>query len=260
MSFGSQIASEKSVKSTQKAAESKAPKVSQAFQDNRPAAIQRKRVQEAVAVKAPKNVLQRQEVEPEISPSGTNEASTEAMQAFIAKHGHAHLLQGIDPQMSETEIIGKLIDNFFARRDFTYNFSSVSTFSGKGDCSTLSQEFVQIAKEVFGIENIQTEGGSAGYFIAGGGRIVHSSDVTGNIDQGAHWYFETHTWVVWNGKPIDVLFGQLGVVGHQPGVKSDYKDGSVSYTVGNVRFYLKKNAQSEFDRYTSDASEKLTLP
>ena len=187
--------------------------------------------------------------------------SQDAIDAWVAEHGHGHLLAGFTKGMDETAIVGKLIDNFFSRTDFDYNFSATSPFTGKGDCSVLVREFVTIARDVFGIKNIKSKTEDAGYFIPGGGKIVHSANVTGNIDNGAHWYFESHTWAEWDGKPIDVLFGQLGVVSHMAGVQGDYdpSTGSVAYPAGSITFYVKSPQQGLFDRYTTDPAQMLRM-
>jgi hypothetical protein len=175
------------------------------------------------------------------------------IKAFIEKHGdHAHLLAGFNDAMGEAEIVGQLIENFFQRRDFTYNFTSKAALMHSGDCVTLVREFIQIAREVFGIPmNMKSDKG--GFLISGGHRIVHKDDVTGNIDDGKSWYFEEHTWAEWEGKPIDVLFGQLGIVSHQKGVATTYdKNGIPIWDAGGFKFYLKEGAASQFDQYTSD--------
>ncbi len=194
--------------------------------------------------------------------SGDRSMIQERIQAFIEKHNdHAHLLEGFEDGMSETQIISKLIENFHNRNDFDYNFSRSSAFTHQGDCGVLVQEFITIAQECFGIQNIQSEKGNRGYFIPGGGKIVHKDNQTGNIDQGKHWFFEEHVWAVWDGKPIDVLFGQFGIVSHIAGVSDKYdpNEGTVRYTVGNVVFFPKQGSQSTFDRYTTDPNKMMRL-
>ena len=164
---------------------------------------------------------------------------------------HSHLLNDIDENMNEAAIIGQLIENFFKRSDFEYTFGSSGKFTGKGDCTVLCNEFKNICEKVFQIEGMDIGKGREGYLIVGGGKIVHNKQVTGNIDSGNHWYFDSHTWVIWKGKPIDVLFGQLGIKDHQPGIKDKLeKDGSVKYEGGSFSFWL-KDGEDRFDKYTT---------
>ena len=87
-------------------------------------------------------------------------------------------------------------------------------------------------------------------------KIIHKQNVTGNMDQGRRWYFESHTWIVWNGMPIDVLFGQFGVVSHQTNIRTVYEDNDdFFYQAGNVHFYLKN--VSLFDRYTTKEEDRF---
>ncbi len=188
------------------------------------------------------------------------EGDQERITAFLAKHpGHAHLLRGFDDGMTEAAIVGQLLENFFQRTDFNYNFSSRPAFTHEGDCGVLVTEFITIARECFGIEMTSHEE-DLKYFIPNAQRIVHKEDKRGNID-GKYWYFDDHVWALWRGMPIDVLFGQMGVVSHLAGVKDNYdsKLGAVTYKAGDFTFYLKQGATSEFDRYTSDPQQMLKL-
>ena len=199
------------------------------------------------------NSSQKEIIQKSNDATGTQSATGtqgERIKSWIASNGHAHLLKDIDESMNEAAIIGQLIENFFNRSDFTYDFSAIATFEGRGDCSTLSNEFVKICKEVFQIEGMSTDGGKEGYLIVGGGKIVHNKQVTGNIDSGKHWYFDSHTWALWKGKPIDVLFGQLGIKDHQAGIKDTPKDGGVEFEGGSFPFWIKEE-QTDFDKYTT---------
>jgi hypothetical protein len=190
----------------------------------------------------------------EPSPIQRQEGDQERIKAFLIKHAdHAHLLQGFDDGMNETQIVGHLLENFFRRTDFNYNFSSSEAFTHKGDCSVLVKEFIAIAKECFGIEMISHKE-ERKYFIPIAQKIVHKEEKKGNID-GKRWYFENHVWAIWHGKPIDVLFGQLGLVSHLAGVKERRDLGEYAYSAGDFVFYVKKGATSEFDRYTSDPNQ-----
>ncbi len=182
------------------------------------------------------------------------------IRSFVERHpDHAHLLRGFDDGMNEAAIVGQLLENFFQRTDFNYNFSSRSAFTHEGDCGVLVVEFITIARECFGIE-MTSQKGDLKYFIPSAQKIVHKEDKRGNID-GKYWYFDDHVWAVWHGMPIDVLFGQMGIVSHLAGVKDNYdsKLGAVTYTAGDFVFYLKQGATSEFDRYTTEPSKMLKL-
>lgn len=192
------------------------------------------------------------------APVQRKDGDQDRIAVFKRAHpGHDHVLAGFSDEMSETEVVGKLLENFFERTDFDYNFSARSGFGHNGDCGTLVNEFITIARECFQIE-MTSHKEDAGYFVPSNQRIVHKEERRGNID-GRHWYFENHVWAIWQGKPIDVLFGQFGVVSHMAGVKGVYKDGSVKYEAGDFVFFAKQGATSEFDRYTSDPRQKLIL-
>jgi hypothetical protein len=182
------------------------------------------------------------------------------IRTFLERHpDHAHLLRGFEDSMSEAAIVGQLLENFFQRTDFNYNFSSRPAFTREGDCGVLVVEFITIARECFGIEMTSRREGLK-YFIPNAQKIVHKEDKRGNID-GKYWYFDDHVWAIWHGMPIDVLFGQMGVVSHLAGVKDSYdsKLGAVTYKAGDFTFYLKQGATSEFDRYTSDPRQMLQM-
>jgi hypothetical protein len=182
------------------------------------------------------------------------------IRAFVERHpDHAHLLRGFADGMPEAAIVGQLLDNFFQRTDFNYDFSSHPAFTHQGDCGVLVVEFITIARECFGID-MTSQKEDRKYFIPNAQKIVHREDKRGNID-GRYWYFDDHVWAVWHGRPIDVLFGQMGVVSHLAGVKDNYdsKLGAVTYKAGDFVFYLKQGATDEFDRYTSDPRQMLQL-
>lgn len=171
---------------------------------------------------------------------------------------HRKLLDNIQEGMNETEVVTQLLENFFHRNDFNYIFKNRAPFTHSGDCGTLVEEFKEIAKECFGID-IQSDSDEKGYIISGSVPIIHKSPMTGNIDNGKQWYFEKHTWAVWKGKPIDVLFGQFGVVPHIAGVKMSHDSNEMPvYEAGKTKFYLKKGAKTDSERYTTNEAERMT--
>lgn len=178
---------------------------------------------------------------------------------FIKINGHDFLFYKINNQMSELEIVTQLLENFFNRDDFDYNYSNKTPWGHNGDCSTLCKEFVIICNTVFDIQEMQTESSAGGFLSLFSQKIVHNQYVMGNMDNGKRWYFESHTWIVWRGMPIDVLFGQFGVVSHQTNIKTIYdKHDNFFYQCGDIRFYLKKNYQF-FDRYTTNSHLRFSL-
>ena len=174
----------------------------------------------------------------------------------LERPGYAHLVAGINNQMNEKQTISKLIENFYERKDFDYNFSYKTQFTGQGDCQTLVDEFIEIAQICFNL-NMTKQSDDRGYFVPGQKKIIHQEDKTGNVDNGRSWYFETHTWAVWNGEPIDVLFGQYGIVFHQE-VQNNIIDDKVTYFADDVVFYL-KDSKSMFDRYTTNPEQAWSI-
>jgi hypothetical protein len=187
-------------------------------------------------------------------------AALARIEAFAKEHpDHAHLVEGFGKGMNEADIVGRLLENFFKRSDFDYDFSDREPFKHRGDCATLVREFVTLAKAIFGIP-MEIKDDEGGFFISGGAKIIHKNHVTGNVDSGKHFYFETHTWAVWRGRPIDVLFGQLGVVSHLKGVKVQYGQDRMPYWDANgFIFYLKHGAADVFDRYSSNFLKRMKL-
>ena len=174
----------------------------------------------------------------------------------LERPGYAHLVAGINNQMNERQTISKLVENFYERKDFDYNFSYKTQFTGQGDCQTLVNEFIDIAQTCFNI-NMTKQSDDQGYFVPEKKKIIHQEDKTGNVDNGSFWYFETHTWAVWNGEPIDVLFGQYGIVFHKKVQSSGIIDGKLIYSADDV-FYL-KDTTSMFDRYTINPEQARSI-
>ncbi|MEH2275719.1 MAG: hypothetical protein V7K40_13270 [Nostoc sp.] len=206
---------------------------------------------------------------PQVGEAQETVTNQETQQAFtvnneriaqfqLEKPGYAHLVAGFNNQMNERQVISKLIENFYKRKDFDYNFNYRSRFTGQGDCQTLVDEFIYIAQICFNI-NMTKQSGEQGYFVPGQKKIVHKEDKTGNVDNGKYWYFETHTWAVWNGEPIDVLFGQNGIVFHKEIGEGQFNttDGKVTYFADDVVFYL-KDLTSMFDKFTTNPEQALS--
>jgi hypothetical protein len=128
-----------------------------------------------------------------------------------------------------------------------------------GDCSTLAKSFVIIAKEYFGISGIDTN--SKGSFgVAGGGLVLDVNGATGNVNDGvndgAHWAFTSHTWVVGPDRDRDMLFRGANV---NPGAWIDAGDegeeDGISYRefagLGGGRVYTYRSVTSTLgNRYT----------
>ena len=140
----------------------------------------------------------------------TDEARNQRIEAYTrAHHEQAAWLDGIHGGLSEEEALKHLVQNFFERKDFDFNFTENEPFQGKGNCETLLGEFCVVALSALGIKLEQKD--LEGFLlIEGGGRIIDKNQKTGNVDHGAHWVFQNHHWLVWRGKPVDVLFGMIG--------------------------------------------------
>lgn len=180
---------------------------------------------------------------------------------FIKKNGHGFLFNSMNAQMSELEIVSQLLENFFNRNDFSYNFTNSASWSHKGDCTTLCREFKEICNNIFKIHNVQIESADGGFLSLLPQKIIHNQNVTGNMDNSSRWYFESHTWIVWNGMPIDVLFGQFGIVSHRTNIEQkqdESEQDNFFYQCGDFIFYLKQNAQL-FDKYTTNRNLRFHL-
>ncbi len=140
----------------------------------------------------------------------TEAERNQRLEAYIqSHHERTAWLEGMHGGLSEEEALKHLAQNFFERKDFEYNFTENKPFEGKGDCETLLTEFRLVAWEALGIKLEQRD--LEGFiFIEGGGRIIDKQLKTGNVDHGAHWVFEKHHWLLWQGKPVDLLFGMFG--------------------------------------------------
>lgn len=153
----------------------------------------------------------------------------------------------MNAQMSELEIVSQLLENFFNRNDFSYNFTNSASWSHKGDCTTLCREFKEICNNIFKIHNVQIESADGGFLSLLPQKIIHNQNVTGNMDNSSRWYFESHTWIVWNGMPIDVLFGQFGIVSHRTNIEQKQDESEQDNFLSMWRFYfLFKTKRSTF--------------
>lgn len=122
----------------------------------------------------------------------------------------AHLVNGVDHTGTETVILDALVANYLTC-GFMYTMSSVSAEAflkgtKNGDCKTLSESFVMVAKDYFNIQGISTGSYLVNFGVPGGGRVLDSNGATGNVDTGSHWAFTMHTWVVGPDRDRDMLF------------------------------------------------------
>jgi hypothetical protein len=121
------------------------------------------------------------------------------------------LVSGINPDGTETEILNALANNFSTKSGFTYTMTQVSPEAflkgtAQGDCNTLSRSFVIIATDYFGIGGIGIGSKGKEFGVPGPHLVIDSAGSTGNVDNGGHWAFTSHTWVVGPDKDRDILF------------------------------------------------------
>jgi len=201
--------------------------------------------------------VEKERQEREILGVPYSEASAEERNKRLARFkmefAKPEYVAGIVGTMSEEEALRRLLANFVQRTDFSYIFSSGPWFTGRGDCGTLVSEYVEIAKQALGIKLGRGSLNETHIFIEGGGKIIHSDEKTGSIDNGAHWYFSSHVWAIWNGAPIDVLFGVFG--GLKKAQTGTLDVPSRTWTFGDIKMYAKHpdwSTDPVFDRYTLD--------
>lgn len=172
--------------------------------------------------------------------------------------GQAALLENINGSLTEEGVLRQLLSNFWSRRDFTYTFSSSSPFQGSGDCQTLRNEYMLIARDALGIK-LDPGDEEEPMFVAGGGRIIDSRGLVGNVDRGAHWLFENHHWVIWHGTPIDVLYGLFGEM--KASVKGEELKNApwIGYKFGDIPVYVRKD-RGPGNSYTLDREQAEKNP
>ena len=151
--------------------------------------------------------------------------------------GYAFLVDEMDGTMSEAQVLSQLVDNFFDRTDFTYTFNASSPFKGVGDCQTLRNEYIQVARDALGIALDRGDTDTPAY-VKGGGRIIDKNGLTGNVDNGSHWLFENHHWAVWKGTPIDILYGLYGALKASVPAQSVEDEPLLYYKSGKTRIYV----------------------
>lgn len=171
-------------------------------------------------------------------------------------------IHGIRPDMDDNTTINTLFQNFISRTDFTYMGHPITGDFHSGDCSTLSHQFESLCRYL-GIEGVEvvSNGGFKGFYVPGPIQILGGHGVSSNI-AGLHaWFFESHTWVTYNGQIYDVLFMTIG---DPPGtIKSSLRcdkterDGKILYQIGANSFYYKVGDWS--NHFTDDASEAYVM-
>ncbi|MFN0025704.1 MAG: hypothetical protein ACKV2O_00770 [Acidimicrobiales bacterium] len=172
----------------------------------------------------------------------------------------AHLRTGIEPAMEPMVLLTQLLANFFARSDFNYTGATKnSPWVTEGDCATLVFQFRQAAK-AYGLDVKSESTGADDNIYVPGATLIHSDkSKTSNIQGDGGIFFGSHTWAVYEGMPIDVLFGQLGVVGHAMAKETKDPKGRPEWSVGGPPFYLAKNATNFFDKYTTDPANRSNV-
>jgi hypothetical protein len=150
---------------------------------------------------------------------------------------YAFLIEGMDGTMSEAQVLKHLVDNFFGRTDFTYTFNASSPFKGVGDCQTLRNEYIQVARDALGIALDRGDTDTPAY-VEGGRKIIDKNGLTGNVDNGSHWLFENHHWGVWKGMPIDILYGLYGTLQASAPAQLVENAPLLYYKSGKTRIYV----------------------
>lgn len=113
-------------------------------------------------------------------------------------------------------IVGAVLDYYFTKRPFNYLGGGGKTkmWKGEGDCATLSLEFVALMSAMGIAANTESIGaGPTGRIYVPAQKAIGKSS-PGNITNGDGWMFMGHTYAVVEGKPVDVLYGQMGNVSH----------------------------------------------
>lgn len=126
--------------------------------------------------------------------------------------------------------INKLF-NKFKVRSFRYSMAAGGFdryAAGNGDCKTLTNAFITIAKEEFGID--VTLGKHDHRFLTAGGATI-DSQATGNCDNAKHWFFTNHYWANYDGVSYDLLFGKTGV--NEEAFDDSVTRGKLTTTAGN---------------------------
>ena len=145
--------------------------------------------------------------------------------------------------------------------NFTYAaFKKTGTDATEGDCQTLSEMFVAravaagIPESDIKTKSMKESSGSA-YFVKGGGAVLDSKGKTGNVDNGRHWRFVSHTWVEHKGTPIDVLFKQFGV---KSAKKYSVDRDDVGEVDGLTIYPTSLQKAGDNNKYTTNAADALT--
>lgn len=181
----------------------------------------------------------------------TEEERNTRLMMYLQNHKEqASWLEGIEGKMTEEQALNRLTKNFLNRQDFQYTFQNSNPFQGKGDCETLRNEFIIVARDALGIK--LDKGDLEKYtFLYGGGKIIDKSGLKGNVDNGAHWVFENHHWAVWKGRPIDVLYGLFGKLANSV-EGSEVKDQPLyTFRFGDTLVYI-ASSRGPGNSYTLD--------
>ncbi|GAF84202.1 unnamed protein product, partial [marine sediment metagenome] len=186
----------------------------------------------------------------------------QARGAFLELYPNAaDLVADIDVNGTPTAILDALV-NKYLNSGFVYDMAATTPqdFLGgnrRGDCSTLAKSFVIIAQEYFDIQGI-SHTSKSNFGIANGGLVLDANGATGNVDDGNHWAFTSHTWVVGPDRDRDLLFRGATV---NPGSWIDQADEGVEEGIeyrsfggiGGGRVYPYRQMGSTLaNKYTTD--------
>ena len=145
----------------------------------------------------------------------------------------AQLVANIDVNGKPTDILDGLVANY-KTCGFIYDMTPVNPqnfLKGclRGDCSTLAKSFVIIAKDFFDIEGIEWATKNETFAVPGGGKVLDANNATGNVDNGSHWLFTSHTWVKGPDRKRDILFNGDESAPSGLDMEAEGYDGEIEY-------------------------------
>jgi hypothetical protein len=179
----------------------------------------------------------------------------------------AKLLKGTE-DLHENQILDSIMRNF-AKIGFKYTMKHVNYtefLNGRleGDCHTLADAFVQIAKEI-GFDAVKLDGRDKIDIVVPGKPCIDSTRPP-NIDRGRHWNFQNHYWGIdGDGGVYDILFTARQVDEMEWAHKNKeltYDDGSTGLTCetyGKKCFYSGHVGSDEYDMVCLEEDELSTI-
>jgi hypothetical protein len=174
----------------------------------------------------------------------------------------AQILKNIKISENDKENLENL-RNAFIHSGFIYTMTTTNPENflkgaTEGDCKTLAEAYVKIAKEYFDILDVKIGSKSKDFFVPGGGKVLDLNNATGNVDNGKHWVFTNHYWVESPIGTIDLLFLGQEVNRSQwiDQTGKDQEDGIEYRIFGDYKVYQANfMAATLADKYATDIEE-----